>query len=373
MIRVALDARVYGARGIGRYTQAVHEGLLARTEQVAVTAFARTTAGRPGTWQRLGLPGYVAEEQLEMSRRFGRGGFDVVHLTANTAPAIRAGWPPTVVTVHDVLYLKGPRDLPISPSPRQTAGRAYRIAAFLTGTLWADHLMSDSQATADDLRKMFGRRLPPVTVVPCAVDPAFAEPVDPRSQREVLDRYGLREREYFLHPGAVDPRKNTRVVLRAFAAFRAAGGIADLAIIGIPERAREALRQEGVHVLPFLPNADVVALLKSAQALVYVPSAEGFGYPLVEAMAAGTPAIISSIDVLRESARGAALEAAPGDASALAAAMAEASGAGARIREVAERGRARAADFTIERMTTSIIAVYEQAIQAAAGRARRAS
>lgn len=362
-LRVALDARIYGSRGIGRYTEALHAGLMSYADTLSVTAFARKIDNRKGSWERLRLPGYVAEEQVEMSRRFARRDFDVVHLTANTAPAVRHGWPATVVTVHDVLYLKGLRAFPLSPSLRQTLGRAYRLGSFLTGTLWVDHIICDSRATARDLDRLFGVHLPRATVVPCAVNPAFAEPIEQTTLEATLNRYGLRSRKYFLHPGAADPRKNTRTVLSAFRTYRARGGTAELAIIGLGKREGNLVNRDtnpGLRVLPFIPNADVVALMKCALAVVYVPSAEGFGYPLVEAMAAGTLAVMSSIDVLRETSQGIALEAPPGDAEALADMLRVAATSSSDLRDRVDRGLRRARDFSVERMVAATVDVYAE-------------
>jgi glycosyltransferase involved in cell wall biosynthesis len=363
-LRVALDARIYGARGIGRYTEALHAGLLADESGVSVTAFGKNIDGRSGTWEQLRLPGYIPGEQLEMSRRFAGSGFDVVHLTANTAPVVRYNWPATVVTVHDVLYLKGPGALRLSRSLRQNLGRIYRFVSFLTGTLWVDHIICDSRTTARDLDRLFGTRLPPISVVPCAVSPAFGEPIEQGALEIALSRYGLRHRGYFLHPGAVDPRKNTETVLDAFRTYRARGGHLELAIIGLerPQGAFGGLSPTtGVHILPFIPNADVVALIKGALAVVYVPSAEGFGYPLVEAMAAGTLAVMSSIDVLRETSQGIALEAPPGNAEALADRLRTAATWSVDLRDRVNRGLQRAHDFSIDRMASATVAVYTEA------------
>jgi alpha-1,3-rhamnosyl/mannosyltransferase len=228
-----------------------------------------------------------------------------------------------------------------------------------------DHIISDSLATAGDLERIFGKRLPQVTVVPCAVDPAFGESIEPTALEAVLHRYGLRNRGYFLHPGAIDPRKNTTTVLSAFRRYRARGGVADLAIIGLPRSTKDGLGtaevQDGVQTLPFIPNADVVALMKGALAVVYVPSAEGFGYPLVEAMAAGTLAVISSIAVLRETSRGIALETPPREVEALSEALWIAATPSVQNRARVDRGLRRALDFSIERMTKATLDVYFEA------------
>jgi glycosyltransferase involved in cell wall biosynthesis len=374
-IRVALDARVYGARGIGRYTEALHHGLLANSARVAVTAFGGRREPRSGIWKQLAWPGYVLQEQVEMSWRFAGSEFEVIHLTANTAPAIRRRWPPTVVTVHDVMYLMSPSELALSPSARQTIGRAYRFLAFKSGTINVDHIISDSTYTADQLRKRFGERLPPITVIHPGLDDSFFVREDSGVTDAVLRRYGLKSRGYFLHPGAVDPRKNTSVVLKAFREYRVAHGRGALVIIGLSDLHRSRLHSEfqdvpGVQLLPFVDNETAIALLKAARALVYVPSEEGFGYPLVEALATGTPAITSSIDVLSEMADGVTWSVPPGRVEPLVQHMLTFEHKTAEISERVNSGIQRSRHFAMQRAAEETIEVYEQVRRSSRARLR---
>jgi glycosyltransferase involved in cell wall biosynthesis len=372
MLRVALDVRIYGRRGIGRYASMLHEGLLARTDSLSVTALA--SSFRPGGWTRLRSPGYVLQEQLEIPRRVTAKSFDVVHLTANTAPVIQFGWPATVVTVHDVMYLRPIHEVPLSPVPRQLLGRVYRSLAFVTGTLKADHLIADSKKTADDLHKMF-RTLPPVTVVPLAVDPRFARQRTPDEVDKTLQLRGLNRQQFFLHAGAKDPRKNTGTVIHGHELYLARGGKFALAVVGFSESdaARASRKASGSSrdrfvPLPFVSDDEMATLMQAAAALVYVPSYEGFGLPLLEALSAGTPAIISAIPALVELADGCAVEVGVGRREELADAMFTIERRTPPMTPLVQRGLRRAASFTRESMVDATVSVYEQAISDSARR-----
>ncbi|HUG13369.1 MAG TPA: glycosyltransferase family 1 protein [Thermomicrobiales bacterium] len=371
-LRVALDLRIFGRRGIGRYNEALYQGLAARPDRVALYAFGGNTSPA-GEAVRLRTPGYVAQEQIELPLRLARGGFDVAHFTANTAPLVQFHSPPTVVTVHDIMYLSSPRTLPISPSLRQTLGRVYRFAAFHSGTRRCDHLITVSQHTADALTRRFGTSLPPITVVHSGVDPSFSAAPPHGRGAESLAQLGLRPSDYFLHPGALDPRKNTSTVIEAFARYRALGGTAALAVMGLSSWASAAIKRglgsaaAFAHLLPFVSNETVVDLVKGARGVVFVPSEEGFGYPLVEAMAAGTPAIVSSIDVLRELSQGAASEVPARSSEPLARAMLALEHGDPQFETLRLRGLERARHFTIAAMAEGTIAAYDRASKARSG------
>jgi glycosyltransferase involved in cell wall biosynthesis len=312
-------------------------------------------------WLALHSPGYVLQEQVELALRLRDVSFDLVHLTANTAPLIRFGWPPTVVTVHDVMYLMKPGELAISPSARQNLGRVYRWLAFHSGTTRVDRLIVDSEHTARELAKRI-KHFPPVSVVYPGVDDQFFEE---KVQDRLSVKYPLTAGRYFLHPGANDPRKNTGVVLSAYERYRARGGRVELAVVGLTKAHLAKLQrgsQAGVHLLPFVSNDDLLMLLKLARGLIYVPSEEGFGYPLVEAMAAGVPAIISSIPVLEEMSAGCAWTVKPGEADALADCLLEFDLNQRRSSDLASRGRVRSQLFTTRRMAEETLRAYQETL-----------
>jgi glycosyltransferase involved in cell wall biosynthesis len=367
-LRIALDLRIYGERGIGRYNQALWRGLSDRHDSVTLAPFGSASAPMAPGHRRLVAPGYVAQEQFELPVRFACRDFDLVHFTANTAPMVRWRRPASVVTVHDVMYLRSPRELALSPSWRQTLGRAYRFLAFHSGSRRCDHIIAVSSYTARELERKFGRNLPPVTVVHSGVDPAFAAQTTPKQIGEALRPFHLHRGSYFLHPGAVDPRKNTSVVLGAFERYRASGGSADLVVVGLSPGAAAAFGKQfgsrvgGMHLLPFVPNDTMVSLVKGARAVVFVPAEEGFGYPLVEAMAAGTPAIVSSIEVLRELSAGAASEVPRGAVEPLAVLLRSMDFENPAVEGLRRRGLERSREFTIARMADRTIEAYQETL-----------
>jgi glycosyltransferase involved in cell wall biosynthesis len=319
------------------------------------------------TWLQLRMPGYVLQEQIDYAIRMRGNRYDLAHLTANTAPLLRFGWPPTVVTVHDVMYLMTITELAISPSLRQNLGRLYRLLAFHSGTTRVDRLIVDSGHTARELAKRVKTRLPPVSVVYPGVDDRFFRDRDLNLAGRVSANYPFQAGDYFLHPGAVDPRKNTGIVLSAFERYRARGGHHELVVVGLTKANRIALLpvpRPGVHLLPFVTNDDLLMLLQLAHGVIYVPSEEGFGYPLVEAMAAGVPVIMSAISVLEEMSAGCASAVRPRDTDALAAGLLEFDANEGRARDLAARGRVRAKAFTTRRMAEETLTAYQQTLTA---------
>jgi glycosyltransferase involved in cell wall biosynthesis len=331
-------------------------------DQVAVTPMSgASNAGAMPAWLALRSPGYVLQEQLELALRLRDNSFDLVHLTANTAPLIRLRWPPTVVTVHDVMYLMNPTEFALSPSARQNLGRIYRWLAFHSGTTNVDRLIVDSEHTLRQLAKRV-KHFPPVSIVYPGVDDRF---FDKKVEDRLSVKYPLTAGRYFLHPGANDPRKNTGVVLSAFERYRARGGRVELAVVGLTKAHLAKLQrapQAGVHLMPFVSNDDLLMLLKLARGLIYVPSEEGFGYPLVEAMAAGVPAIISSIPVLEEMSAGCAWTVRPGDADALANGLLEFDADDGRSSDLAARGEVRSQLFTTRRMAEETLRAYQETL-----------
>jgi glycosyltransferase involved in cell wall biosynthesis len=368
-MRAAIDMRIYGRRGIGRYNVQLHNCISTYgAGRLDPTFLGRRPDHAAGRWQPLWTKWYVTQEQLDLPLVVGRGRYEVVHLTANTAPVLQARWPRLVVTVHDVMYLKSTIGNWLSPSPRQLLGRAYRAGAFLTGTIRASRLIVDSQQTARDVRRLLGRHSPPIDVVYPAVDPAFSNAKDAGACERACEASGVQPGGFFIHAGAVDPRKNTKVVVEAFTLYAEQGGQADLVIYGLGPFMRERLlvslsprTRKRVHLLTWISDDSVVALTQSAVASVFVPSDEGFGYPMLEAMAAGTPVVASSIPVLREISAGHASWVEPRDRNALSDALLTFDAGGGRPR-VVDEARARANSFSRKTMADGIVMSYERAV-----------
>lgn len=364
--RVALDARWLGGRGIGRYTETLFLGLnqLIPGQVVPLTGGAVVPGGLP-----LRLPGYVLKEQLEIPLRCAGTRFDLVHFTGGTAPLLKRH--SYVVTVHDVMFF---RPWLHSASMRQFLGKAYRRFAFVTGALRADHLVVVSADVRDQLAMLFSNDLPPLTVIREAPHPKFSRVMALHERATTLSLHGVKERSFFLHLGGTDPRKNTGTVVRAFAEYCRAGGRSDLVITGLSTLMSSNIRrqiptefQERFHLADFRPDSELIALMQACMAVVFVSSDEGFGLPVVEAMAAGAAVVASDIAAVREAAGESALYVPPRNYLALQEAMLRAESDEGLLKRLRGEGPGRTQPTDFLRMASETLDVYRLVIDARKG------
>lgn len=243
----------------------------------------------------------------------------VLFVPAHVIPIIH---PPTVVTIHDVGY----RVFPDTHTNRR------RLELELT-TRWsvraARHVLTVSQATKRDLVSWYGVDPERITVTHLGLSEIFKPPTDQYLIKDVQARYGLQERSYLMYVGTVQPRKNLTRVIEALAITLAAGYEVDLVIAGkrgwlstpIEQRAQELGITHRIHFIGYVPEQELPALLAGALCFVFPSLYEGFGMPVIEAMACGTPVITSTSSALPEVAGDAALLVDPLDTNAIAAAI----------------------------------------------------
>lgn len=211
-----------------------------------------------------------------------------MHLT--TQNLSRLAQPDSLVTVHDLFYRTLPR-----------SGTDPWLGRWLYGGLGrAGHLVADSVATAQELDQLLGKRCPPKEVVYLFVE----VPEVPHAVPE--------EPPYLLHVSSEEPRKNFDVALRAFALLKERPGNRDLRLIKVGRAYSAAARAEHERLavelgvrdhLEFregVGNLELERLYAGARALLFPSSAEGFGYPLLEALAQGCGVVAGDIPVLRE-------------------------------------------------------------------------
>ncbi|MBD0349330.1 MAG: glycosyltransferase family 4 protein [Thermoleophilia bacterium] len=287
-----------------------------------------------------------------------------VHLpNHHLARYARAARGPYVVTVHDLIrYFDWRGNLPLihRPGPHERLG----LRLDYRGIRRADHVIAVSQTTKRDLVRHLGVPEERITVVYEGVDHELFRPVVTRPLDE----------PYVLFVGSEQPRKNLPRLLRAFAAVKRDRRLADLKLVkvgrasggerGFRRRTLAAVRElaleRDVVFTGLVPDEDLPAWYSAAECLALPSFYEGFGFPPLEAMACGCPVVVSSAGALPEIAGDAALVVDPHDPAALADALRQVLLDPELRRELARRGRQRAAHFSWQRAAEQTIAVYER-------------
>ena len=354
-MRTGLDATpLLGVRsGIGRYTADLLAALAAGPDPEQLVATAFTLRGRgglrvpPGVEVRArAVPARALQEAWARSDwppvELLTGPLDVFHATNFVLPPLRrAGG---VVTVHDLAFLRLTETV--------TAASARYRALVPRSLRRADVVVTPSRAVADALAEAYAPvlRATPVCVVPHGVGPAWSTATAPGPQLRAA--LGLPS-SYVLFVGTLEPRKDVRTLL---AAVRRLPDPPPLVLVG-PAGWGEQVDVGGAVTPGYLDDATLRQVVAGASALVLPSRDEGFGLPVLEALAAGTPVVASDLPVLREVGGDAVAYAQRGDAEAFAAALAgvlaDPGDPGAR--------RAQAAPFTWERSAAGHRAAYARA------------
>ena len=325
-------------------------GVAARHPEPAPAAFAP-----PIEVRQLPLPRQLLYETWHALRWPGieraTGPVDVVHATAVAVPPTKA---PLVVTIHDLAFFADP-----------TQPTKHGLRFFTRGTelarRHAELVLVPSQATADECLA-HGFDAARLRVVPWGVD---AVEVGEDEVAKVRAAHGL-DRPYVLFVGTIEPRKNLRGLVEAMRTL--AGRDVDLVLVG-PDGWNEDVASLlarldgtgiGVHALGFLPPAELPALYAGCAAFCFPSLREGFGMPVLEAMAHGAPVVTSAGTATAEVAGDAALLVDPNDHDAIATALGTLLDEPAVAADLAERGRARAATFTWERTAALTAAAYAE-------------
>ena len=374
LIRYVLDARTATDHfpGIGRYTVNLARAMipfLGAGEELILLH----DPVRPSVWNLRALAGerlrvidvplspFSIRQQLELPRLLRRLKADVYHSPYYLMP-YRPGVP-SLVTIYDLIPLRYPSYF--TPVQRLIFAITVRLAARS-----AQRVIAVSQSTAHDLRHLL--RLPDarISVILAAADPAFHAPT-PAEVETVRQKYRLPER-YVLHLSSNKPHKNQVRLVEAWASLeerRETTGC-ELVLAGredprYPEARHriKALNLEGrVRVLGGIPDEDLPSLYGGASWFVFPSLYEGFGLPVLEAMACGTPVVCSNTSSLPEIVGDAAITFDPTDTEAMTQALAHAQADPKCHKELSERAVRRARLFRWERTAQLTHQCYREAI-----------
>lgn len=294
-------------------------------------------------------------------------GLDLLHGLAFVGPLFSAC--PTVISVHDLSFMRYPEAF-------RRFNRTYLSLFTRLSVRRAARVIAGSESTRQDVIALCGVRPERVITVLDGVDEAFT-PASPAACDEFRRAKGLQD-GYILFLGTLEPRKNIARLIDAYAALRGrpgAGRVPPLVIAGAKGWFYESLFTQvtslglldDVLFPGFISAEELPWWYRAARIFVYPSRFEGFGLPVLEAMACGTPVITSNASSLPEVAGDAALLVDPEDTPALSDAIGRLLGNAALHQQLSAAGLQRAATFSWNRTATETVGVYRQVFGIADG------
>lgn len=300
-------------------------------------------------WDTVALPAAVRRARAKL-----------LHRTKPSGTPFTKGLPPVVTTIYDTIPLD-------HPEWQTLAQRTYWRLALPLAARRSTAILTISEYAKQRIVERL--HVPPERIQ--VTYPGVDQPETPATMPALASlrrRYRL-ERPYLLAVGTIEPRKNLDVLIRAYGAVRSKLPH-ELVIAGRFGWKTDAVRaaaadprvRDHVRFLGAVPSSDLPLLYGGADAFAFLSLDEGFGFPPLEAMACGTPTIVSGKGSLPEVAGTAALVVDPADLDAVAAALllitSDAELRGRLVRE----GRLRSAEFTTVRLAAATLAVYRQVL-----------
>lgn len=281
-------------------------------------------------------------------------------LSAELPSGLRKAGIASVVTVHDLIFLRYPRYY-------KTIDRLLYTRKYKKACREADRIIAISEATKRDIVDFFGIAPDKIDVVYQGCDEQFKHPVPEQRKQEVVKKYALPER-FALSVGSIEERKNLLAALKAIEL-----STSDLHLVAVGKRtpytevveryAAEHGLSGRLHILPAVEFADLPAIYQSAAVFIYPSRFEGFGIPMIEAAHCGVPTIGATGSCLEEAGGPTALYADPDDAEAIARHIDNILADSTLRRRMIDGGREYVRRFEPDVLVAELLKVYQLAIR----------
>lgn len=289
---------------------------------------------------------------------FQRERLDIFHCQFIVPPLCRCK---TVVSIPDLAYEHHPQTF--------STFEAFRSKILIRRSACrADHIITLSHYSKNDLVETYGISPEKITVTYLGVRPDWYYPRHPEQSRQAIaQKYGIRS-PFVLYVGRIQARKNLVRLVNAYARLRSDGIEASLVLVGKNDWQSEEVRRE-VHRLKledqvifpgYVPVEDLPVFYSAAEVFVFPSLFEGFGLPVLEAMACGAPTITSFGSSLQEVAGEGALLVDPFSTESIFDAIGSMLGDPNLLKEFRTRGLKRSSEFSVERVAPRVLEVYRK-------------
>ncbi len=362
--RITIDAR-WLVGGIGAYTRHLLQGLHAHGNGFEVHAITRAQhADEVRPWcARMTLvnaPIYTLREQWAIPR--AAKGCDLLHVPHYNAPLLEPA--PLVVTIHDIIHITDPDE------GASLKSRAYARPMLRAAARKAHHIITVSEYSKAQIVERLGVARSKVSVISNGLNDEFL----PMRREEALNAVSVTldiDRPYMLYVGNLKRHKNVSTLLEAFTLLREWQDVPQrLLLLGDDLHGKRELEEQAaklgitdrVRIVPFVDQELLPEVYAAADALVMPSRLEGFGLPVLEAMACGTPVVCSRAASLPEVGGEAVVYFDPSSPEELADAIGRVLDSPELRQSLRARGLARAAQFTWKKSVEKHVAVYQSVL-----------
>ena len=300
-------------------------------------------------------------EQIMLPKLVKRYKIDLLHSLHYTSPFLLAC--ASVVTIHDLTFF-------LFPELHKLSKRLFFPSVIRASARKADALITVSENTRQDSIRLLHVPEEKIFAVQLGVDEIFHPIKDNGLRRKIYQQYQLPEK-FILYVGLVEPRKNLPLLIRSFRTLVEEGFSHRLVIAGrLGWMYQEVFKQietlgleDRIKFTGYVPRQNLPIVYNLAELFVYPTLYEGFGLPVLEAMACGTPVVTSNISSLPEIVGNAGILVTPGEESALAEAMVKVLSDPKMQENLAEKGIIRSKDFSWKRTAKETLQVYQHVLK----------